>query len=179
MKNESVIEKQLSQLPVHEFAFMTTDEVIFSGEAREFCEKNTCGKYGTSWTCPPGTGPFEACIARCKAYKNAFLFSTVTPIKDAFDITGWQNAQIAHEKVTEQVAAVFKNHYEKILVLSTRACLFCQDCTYPDAPCRYPERMSPAVESYGIMVSEQTKDCEMNYINGENTVTYFSMIFFD
>ncbi len=179
MKTQSLIEKHISQLPLHEFAFMTTREVIFSKEARDLCEKNTCGKYGTSWTCPPGTGSLEACITRCNAYKQAFLFSTVTEIEDAFDMTGWENAQIRHEKVTADVADVFRRFFDNLLILSTKACLTCQDCTYPDAPCRNPERMSPAVESYGIMVNELTKHCNLNYINGENTVTYFSMIFFD
>lgn len=157
---------------------MTSENVIFSKEARDLCKQNTCGKYGTSWTCPPAVGSFEECKAKCLQYKQALLFSTVTSVKDAYDFEGWEKAQINHEKITESLAQIFKTHIEEHLILSTSKCLHCQSCTYPKAPCNHPDRMYPSVESYGVLVMEQAKLCNIHYINGENTVTYFSLIFF-
>jgi hypothetical protein len=36
----------------------------------------------------------------------------------------------------------------------------------------------PSLEAYGINVSELAKAAGMNYINGQNTVTYFGAVLF-
>ncbi|HJA66742.1 MAG TPA: DUF2284 domain-containing protein [Candidatus Mediterraneibacter cottocaccae] len=53
------------------------------------------------------------------------------------------------------------------------SCRKCGKCTYPDAPCRFPERTHGSLEGYGIMVSELAGQAGIRYINGTNTVTYF------
>ncbi|MBR6781391.1 MAG: DUF2284 domain-containing protein, partial [Clostridia bacterium] len=58
------------------------------------------------------------------------------------------------------------------------SCDLCEKCTYPDAPCRFPDRALTSVEANGIQVIELAKNIGINYNNGENTVTYFSMILF-
>lgn len=176
---KSSIADKLSHLQIHEFAFMDTCNVVFSKEARDLCEKNTCGKYGSSWTCPPGVGSFETCKQRCLAYQHIFVFSTLTKVEDSFDFIGSEKAQILHEDTTRKTAQIFKKSFHNPLILSTKACTLCKTCTYPEAPCRHPDNMYPAVESHGIMVSELTRHAHLHYTNGENTVTFFSTIFFN
>ncbi|WP_459931558.1 DUF2284 domain-containing protein [Desulfosporosinus burensis] len=60
----------------------------------------------------------------------------------------------------------------------TEGCNLCEKCTYPEKPCRFPNRMFPATESFGIMVIQQAPLCNIKYNNGANAITYFSMIFF-
>ena len=58
------------------------------------------------------------------------------------------------------------------------SCTLCGDsCTYPKSPCRYPKRARRSMEACGMDVAALAKDCGINYINGENTVTYFSVLF--
>lgn len=57
-------------------------------------------------------------------------------------------------------------------------CSLCGDaCTYPDAPCRHPDRARRSMEACGMEVTTLAKDCGIHYMNGENTVTYFSILF--
>ena len=63
-------------------------------------------------------------------------------------------------------------------LLSTGGCHLCKTCTYPDAPCRFPDRMSPSISSYGIIAANLAESAGMPYINGENTVTYFGLLCF-
>lgn len=175
---ESII-KEIKSLPIHEHAFMRFEDVVFSDEARSLCEKNVCGKFGKYWTCPPAVGSTEACKKKCSEYKHAFIFTTVNKLKNQYDMDGWRSAIKKHEKVTDRVVTVFRGFDKDLLALSTQGCLLCNTCTYPDAPCKHPDHMFPATEAYGILVVEQAKKSNIKYNNGENTVTYFSMIFFN
>ncbi|HIV13348.1 MAG TPA: hypothetical protein IAA63_09455 [Candidatus Pullilachnospira stercoravium] len=55
----------------------------------------------------------------------------------------------------------------------------CSECTYPEAPCRFPDRSHGSIEGYGIMVSDLANQAGINYINGANTVTYFGALLCD
>ncbi len=177
--SNTILNREIAQFPIYEYAFFKSNEVIFSDEVRTLCEKNDCGMYGTSWACPPAVGSTEKCIQDCLGYEHAFIFTTVTEVMDSYDIQGWLDARVEHEKVTDAVAMIFRSHYKDPLILSTEGCTVCKNCTYPDAPCSFPHRMYPATEGYGILVLQQAQFCNIQYDNGPNTITYFSMIFFN
>jgi predicted metal-binding protein len=179
MSRISSIHSDIEQLPIHEYAFMNSTDVIFSEEVRDICKQNKCGMYGSSWACPPAVGSVEECKARCLAYSHSFMFTTVTEVKNRHDVKEWIRAGKEHEKLTDHVADIFRSHDADALVLSTEGCILCKTCTYPNAPCRFPDRMHPATEGYGIMVMQQAKACNIKYNNGTDTITYFSMVFFN
>ena len=64
------------------------------------------------------------------------------------------------------------------LLLSNEGCIRCKSCTYPDAPCRFPDKLYPSLEGYGILVTELAKKAGLNYNGGANTVSYFGMLCF-
>uniref|UniRef100_UPI002FDD09D2 DUF2284 domain-containing protein n=1 Tax=Muricomes intestini TaxID=1796634 RepID=UPI002FDD09D2 len=64
------------------------------------------------------------------------------------------------------------------LLLGNEGCDLCETCTYPAAPCRFPQKVHPPIESMGIMVSELAKQIGIKYINGKNTITYFGALLF-
>ena len=76
------------------------------------------------------------------------------------------------------VLALVRGAYPDAYALSTEGCSICATCTYPDAPCRFPDQMHPAVESYSISVVELAKISGVRYINGADSITYFSVILF-
>jgi predicted metal-binding protein len=158
---------------------MKPADVIFSEEVRDICTQNKCGMYGSSWACPPAVGSVEECKARCLAYEYAFMFTTATKVRNRYDVKGWIHAAREHEKLTDRVADVFRSYDPGSLVLSTEGCHVCKACTYPNAPCRFPDRMYPATEGYGILVMQLAKACNIKYNNGADTITFFSMVFFN
>ena len=67
----------------------------------------------------------------------------------------------------------------KVLHLGAGGCGVCESCAKKtNEPCRFPEKAMPSLEAYGINVSELAKASGMNYINGQNTVTYFGAVLF-
>ncbi|WP_243450252.1 DUF2284 domain-containing protein [Desulfosporosinus sp. Sb-LF] len=178
MQIEGIMSREKMALKIHEYAFIKAEEVIFSQEVRGLCEKNSCGMYGTSWACPPAIGSIEDCKKQCLGYKHALIFTTVTRLKKKYDMAGWREARIAHEAVTEKVAQIFRKEFSNPMILSTEGCTICPKCTYPENPCRFPKRMFPATEGFGILVMQLAPSVGIRYNNGSDTVTYFSMIFF-
>ena len=104
------IEQEIKLLPIHEYAFLKPEEVIFSEEVREICEGNSCGMYGTSWACPPAVGSLEECQKQCLEYEDTFIFTTATQIKNSYDVQGWLEARRQHEKLTDKVGEVFRKY---------------------------------------------------------------------
>ncbi len=173
------IEEKQQELGIHQFGFTTTDRLAINQGVRELCEMNSCGRYGRSWACPPAVGPLEECRAKIMAYENVFVYTTVHELEDSYDFEGMMEGKDAHEEISKEVVAYFDTLYPgKKLILSGDGCNRCGTCTYPDAPCRFPGEIYPTVESYGVEVYQLAKVVKINYINGKDTVTYFSCIMF-
>lgn len=155
---------------------LPSSEVAYSPAAAEACRQNYCGRYGKSWSCPPaggGEGMLEAVKAR---FAHALLFSTVHSLEDSYDIEGMDRAREAHTRVQDEVISACG--LDDCAAFGAGSCTVCRSCTYPTAPCRFPERMRRAVESLGVEVTALCAKTGLLYHHGENTVTYFSLIFF-
>lgn len=161
---------------VHEFAMLDVKDIPFSEEVVAACARNACGCYGKTWQCPPGVGTLEERMRICRAYSHAIVFTTRHDLEDSFDVEGWARGRIAHEETTDRVLELCP--FERRLAFSAEGCHLCEKCTYPDEPCRFPNRARVSVEANGIFVVELAKMCNIHYHNGVNTVTYFSMILF-
>ena len=112
-------------------------------------------------------------------FKNVFVFTTKHDLEDSYDFEGMMAGKDRHDEICDEINEYFQNLYSgDMLILSGESCSRCSKCTYPDAPCRFPEKLSPSVESYGIEVNRLAKTVNVNYINGANTVTYFGCIMF-
>ena len=78
-----------------------------------------------------------------------------------------------------EILELVKQQSSDTLTLSTEACAHCAKCTYPDAPCRFPESLHPSIESHGVEVNVLAGTCGIRYHNGKNTVTYHTCVFFN
>ena len=163
--------------PAHEYALVSASDVPFAQSVRAACEANYCGKYGTCWTCPPGVGDWEMWRDKLHAYDKALIFSTRHELEDSFDIEGMAEGHHQHRKLAQMVYDFLQAKGAHFCFLGVEGCSLCESCTYPTAPCRFPDKASPSIEACGVNVVELTKQCGMHYINGVNTVTYFSAVF--
>ncbi len=162
---------------VHQAAVISTDQLKFTEEVREGCKANFCGRYNACWTCPPAVGPLEELKAGVLEWREALVFTTVSPLEDSYDIEGMEAAREEHNRVEERV--VKAAGLEAYRVLGAGSCNVCAVCAYPHAPCRFPDKARTSVEACGIDVVRLARTCRINYTNGVNTVTYFSVLLYD
>ncbi|MGI5958326.1 MAG: DUF2284 domain-containing protein [Massiliimalia sp.] len=150
----------------------------FDPQVRMLCQGNVCGNYGTTWACPPAVGSLEECKKQCCSYSHAIVFNGVYPLEDSFDFESMKLGHKRFKEVCDRVYEVAKDSLSDFLLLSNEGCIRCKTCTYPQAPCRFPQMLFPSIEGYGIHVGQLAKAAGIRYINGANTVTYFGMLLY-
>lgn len=171
------LEMQLSELPLYQYAFIRTDDLMFSDRIRWICE-HECPMYGKTWACPPAVGSVEECEARCRRFDEALLIATITEVSDIANIEETLSTRALHEEITREVHEMVKAQAGDTMVLSTEACAVCENCAWPDAPCRHKDKMFPCVESYGIVVTDLAEKTGIDFYAEGNLVTWFSLIFY-
>ena len=83
--DRELLAQQLCALPIVQYEFFETSDLLFSDRVRHIC-RTECPQYGKSWACPPGVGTLEACRERCLRYPHALLITTMAETCDIADI---------------------------------------------------------------------------------------------
>ena len=61
-----------------------------------------------------------------------------------------------------------------MLPIGAGCCTKCKVCTYPDAPCRFPDQAFSSMEAYGMLVTQVCKANGLEYYYGPCTIAYTS-----
>jgi len=171
------LEERLAEFPLYAYDFITTDELVFADRVRWICE-HECPMYNTTWACPPAVGTVEVCRARVLAFSEGLMIATITEVSDIANIEETLSTRADHERITREILEIVRQRSTQTLTLSTEACAHCAHCSYPDAPCRHPDRMFPCVESHGILVTDLAEKHGIDFLAGNNLVTWFSLILY-
>lgn len=156
------------------------DSIPFDEKLRAYCEVNQCGFIGKNYACPPYVGEAKDLIAEAKRYKMALVYQTIGKLTDSHDFEGMEEAHRIHGEVANRISKEIALSFNKQLDLRAGPCKVCEQCSVVDnEPCRYPEKKRASLEAYCINVSSLAKKCNMKYINGTNTVSYFGAFLLD
>ena len=160
-------------------AELPVEKLVFQPELRALCEQNACGRFGRSYTCPPAAGDVEELIATVKSFSNAVIWQNIYQLEDSFDFGGMIDAQKKHNDMTIEIARQARTAVSPVLILAAGGCSLCEACAIQtNEPCRHKDDALSSLEAYGINVSKICDASDMKYINGVNTVTYFSGVFY-
>ncbi len=161
-------------------AFVPVTEIRFDRSFRDICATNACGNYGRCWMCPPDVGDIDEMMARAKTFDTALVYQTVDPLEDSFDFEGMMAAAARSSRISQGLTGVFRGWgLGRWLQLGAGGCHVCGQCARrTNEPCRHPDLALASLETYGVNVSQLASAAGMNYINGQNTVTYFGALLF-
>lgn len=149
-------------------------------EFADMCKSNACGKYNTNWSCPPATGTFEQAKQRILQYDNALVIQKIYNLDDCFDFEGMIKAQKDFAKLMLFAAKTASNKYKlkDFLPLGIGGCTLCEQCTYPNHPCRYMKEPIASLEGYGIDALSVTKLAKLPYKSNETSANYIGLILY-
>ncbi len=174
-----MIIEDLKKLGFDNTALIETQKIEFEPSLIDLCKMNSCGNYGKNYTCPPFVGKTEELIQKAKNYKNALVFQKIYKLEDSFDIEGMGEAKRNFKELINAVYNICEKKISNYQILSAGGCSNCEECgAKTGIPCRFPKKAFPSLESYSINVSKLAKNCNMNYINGACTVTYFGAVLY-
>lgn len=156
------------------------EQIVTSSVFRDICASNGCGLYGKCWMCPPDVGEIDILMAQIRKYSHGLWYQTIRDIEDSFDFEGMTEAGNNHILVSQRIQESISDLLSgSTLHLSCGGCRLCQRCAKMDSkPCRMPEKALSSLEAYGVDVYQTTKDTDLKYINGPDTVTYFGIVLF-
>ena len=152
--------------------------IIFRYEFLEKCQMNYCGRYNKSWSCPPAIGDVLKIQDYVLSFSKAYLYQMVFPLEDSYDYESMEKGRNEIMAETLALNSLLLETEDIFCILSAGSCQVCKDCTYPDKPCRFPEKMLFSMESLGIDVAVLAREYGMKYYHGPLTITYFSICFF-
>ncbi len=159
---------------------MKVETIELREEVREMCAVNKCHAYNTNWSCPPNCGTIAECQARVNQYETGLIVETTGQLEDDFDFeTMEETAKIHSAHFVKFLKKLRKEHGElEVLPLGAGECTHCEKCTFPDAPCRFPQLMSSPMEGYGMVISDVCKANDILYNHGRGTLTYVGCYLF-
>ena len=143
-------------------------------EVRDMCAANSCGQYGKRWSCPPGCGTLEECTDRLKGYTQGILVQTYGDIEDGFDFEAMMEIEGEHKEHFAQMYKSLREAGASVLAIGAGCCTHCAKCSYPDEPCRFPDKMISSMEAYGMLVLEICKANGLTYYYGSDKMAYTS-----
>ncbi len=181
LENRSLTVDQAINAGFSHAGYAKIEEMEFLEDVRKMCEVNKCGKYNTTWSCPPACGTLEAVTDRVKKYDYAMILQATEDMEDAYDWEAIQRAQKRCGESLRKLVKELKNNNVDVLGMGAGGCDKCKgkelNCTYPNNPCRFPDELSFSMEACGLFVSRECEKAGMKYYYGPNTMTINATIF--
>jgi len=150
----------------------------FLQDVRDMCNAKQCDRYDTSWSCPPACPSLEEMRDRVKSYGGGLLVQTVGDLEDSYDWEGIMEAGARHKVNFGRMWDELEKAYPSVFAMGAGACMLCGKCTYPDEPCRFPDRMSASMEACGLFVSKVCTDNNLKYNYGPDKMVFTSCFLF-
>lgn len=141
-------------------------------DVRDMCRADLCQNFDKSWSCPPACGELSAFQSLIDSKQVCLTFQTVMQMEDSFDIDTMIEAAETQAARIRELAVKLKTALPEAKLLGSGTCVRCSACTYPDAPCRFPDDLIVSMEAAGLLVSEVCTTCGIPYNHGENTICY-------
>ena len=176
---EMLYEKAIS-LGAYKANVIDVKDISLDRVFRAMCESNACGVYGKCYMCPPDVGDIDVLMAEVGKYNYALVYQTVTELEDSYDFEGMIEAGNIHNQLAQEIRKALSNEaFSKVLHLGAGGCRLCKVCAKKtNEPCRFPALAMRSLEAYGIHVSKLAESAGMEYVNGQDTVTYFGVVLF-
>jgi predicted metal-binding protein len=102
------------------------------------------------------------------------LVQTVGELEDSYDWEGIMNAGARHKANFGRLREALEKEHPSVFAMGAGACMLCESCTYPDAPCRFPDKMSASMEACGLFVSKVCTDNNLKYNYGRDKIAFTS-----
>ena len=144
----------------------------FLPDVRSMCAADRCQSYGKTWSCPPACGELSDWEEKARHFSKGLILQTVGDREDSFDFEAMMEVAEENKKQFDRLMDTLLATDADFLAMSAGTCTRCEKCTYPDAPCRFPEKLCPSMEACGLFVSGVCSDNGVKYYYGDDKIAY-------
>ena len=100
------------------------------------------------------------------------MVQTVGELEDSWDYESIRDTEDRQKESQQKLLPILREKLGDVMPLGVGTCRQCQTCSYPDAPCRFPDKAFSSMEAYGLLVSQVCTDSGLKYNYGPNTIAY-------
>lgn len=158
---------------------MDVSTLEFMDDVRSMCAADRCHAYGKTWSCPPAIGSLDEMREKASHYSKGFLMQTLGEREDTMDWEAMMEAADKNKEHGEKFVEYILANKLDCFFMTSGACTRCEKCTYPDAPCRFPDRVYPSMEACGLFVSKVCTDNGVKYNYGAEIIAYTSCLLYN
>ena len=156
------------------YAPLDVSTLEFLQEIRDMCNSDQCRNYNKSWSCPPACVSLDEMRERVKKYTKGILVQTVGDLEDSLDWDGIMETGARHKENFGKMRTELNKDHSSLLAMGAGECKLCETCTYPDEPCRFPDKMEVSMEASGLFVSKVCTDNDLKYNYGAEKIAFTS-----
>jgi len=156
------------------YAQLDVSTLEFLQEVRDMCNPEKCRSYNRSWSCPPACASLEEIRECVKKYTKGILVQTVGELEDSMDWDNIIETGVRHKENFGRMRENLGKKHPSLLAMGAGECKVCEACTYPDNPCRFPDKMEVSMEASGLFVSKVCKDNDLEYNYGPEKIAFTS-----
>lgn len=167
------------EIGFEQIAMISTKDVVTSAELTTSCNPQSCPKFGSCWTCPPGVGAYEDILSDITSRNAGVLVQTVRDGIDYYE--DWElldETQTLHNERLDQLTNAMRAEFDSVIEFSTGGCDLCDSCSYPDAPCKKPETRRESLSAHGVAVGATCERAKLDYAFENGCVRFVGMILY-
>jgi predicted metal-binding protein len=168
------VQAVVEELGFDNSAVFSTADLVARPEVRDMCAADKCRSYDANWSCPPACGSIEEFQELYRHYTQGLIFQTIVQMEDSFDYESIKEGSKRHKQRFAALIDEVSRRRMDVALLGAGSCNLCPQCSYPDSPCRQPERMRPSMEATGLVVNEVCVAAGIPYNYGADTLAYSS-----
>ncbi|MCL2318100.1 MAG: DUF2284 domain-containing protein [Methanomassiliicoccaceae archaeon] len=148
-------------------------------ECRKLCEENLCKEYGVTWGCPPGVGTEKECLKIIAKYSKAAILIRKHENIDLKNGVLLKELGADHQDICREFSEILRKKGYEVLPLSDGGCSYCEECSYPDEPCRFPDKCVTSISGYGILMDQYLKSQNIDFEFRDDCVTLYGLILYN
>lgn len=157
---------------------VTADMVVSRRDLRDCCNQDECAHYNTCWSCPPGSGTFEECVARIASRTEGVLVQTCRHDVGFEDADLLARIRDLHNSRLDRLADEVRLSHPDEIGFSTGGCGICNPCTYPYVPCANPAQQRLALSAHGVDIAEMCTRAGMEYSFENGTIRFIGLVLY-
>ncbi len=158
-----------------EAKYLADLSLVCKAELRAYCQPEHCLLYGQNWVCPPACGTLAECAGKVREFDRGILLQSVSIVEAPATAERYRLINREHNFRLKQLIEFIKADHVKILPLTSGGCVFCEQCSYPEA-CIKPELKMESLSAYGIDVGELCETAGLTYSFREDGLYFMALL---
>ncbi len=177
--NDKELLELAEEIGFEHYNILDVSTLVFRQDIRDMCNPQACQFYNTSWSCPPAIKDVDYYAEKAGMYSRGIIVQTQGKMEDSFDFEGMAEIMELFRKRFNAMNKRLQKAFDDVWPMGAGTCGICEECTYPDEPCRFPDKMYSSMEASGLYINQVCTDNGLKYYYGPDSLSFTGCFLFN